>query len=107
MVASHFIGQGYETRQILGLLQILSSLWSTKAPVAGRDPGPAPIRGHWTEGYLPTRRSSGESRSFCNRISSTTDGSPLRYIKVTHWLRQNLNVIINFKKAAAARSTGL
>ena len=41
MVASHFISQGYETRQILGLLQIPSSSWYYQSTGGRQGPRPS------------------------------------------------------------------
>lgn len=101
MVASQFISQGHQARQILGLLQIPSSSWYYRSTGGRQGPGPS----------THTRTLDGRllaNRELVRRIEELLqqDFVDYGYIKVTHWLRQNLNVIINFKKAAAARYTG-
>ena len=101
MVASHFISQGHETKQILGLLQIPSSSWYYRNTGGRQGARPSTHTRTLDGGLLP-------NQEIVRRIEVLLqqDFVDYGYIKVTHWLRQNLNVIINFKKAAAARSTG-
>lgn len=93
MVASHLISQGYQTKQILGLLQISSSSWYYQSTGGRQGPRPSTYTGTLDGGLLP-------NQEIVRRIEELLqqDFVDYGYIKVTHWLRQNLNVIINFKK---------
>jgi putative transposase len=93
MVASTFISQGYEIKKILAILQIPTSSWYYKS----------------TERKSGLRASSHTSTLDGKLISNIEvvehievllqqDFVDYGYIKVTHWLRQKLRLIINFKK---------
>ena len=93
MVASAFISQGYEIKKILAILQIPASSWYYKS--TGSKPG---LR-------VSTHTSTLEGKLISNaevvehiEVLLQQDFVDYGYIKVTHWLRQKLRVVINFKK---------
>lgn len=93
MVASAFISQGYETKKILAILQIPTSSWYYKST-----------------GCKPGLRASTHTLTLDGKLISNAevvehieallqqDFVDYGYIKITHWLRQKLKLIINFKK---------
>ena len=93
MVASQFIGQGHETKRILGLLQIPGSSWYYRSTGGRQGPRPSTHTRTLDGRLLP-------NQEIIRRIEVLLqqDFVDYGYIKVTHWLRQNQNVIINFKK---------
>lgn len=93
MVASQFIEQGQETKFVLKLLNIALSTWYYQSK--GTKQGiKASTCTHAQDG------TSIPNTEVVKRIETLLqqDFIDYGYIKVTHWLRQNCNLIINFKK---------
>jgi transposase InsO family protein len=93
MVASGFIAQGYQIKKILAILQIPTSCWYYKS--TGGKPGLRASTHTFTlEGKLIS------NVEVVQQIETLLqqDFVDYGYIKVTHWLRQKLKLIINFKK---------
>lgn len=93
MVASHFIDQGYEIKTILSLLQLSTSSWYYQSTGGKQGLRPSTHTRKLDGGVLSNQEIVSQIEQLLQQ-----DFVDYGYIKVTHWLRQNLKVIINYKK---------
>lgn len=93
MVASAFISQGYAIKEILSILAIPSSSWYYKS-TGGKSGLRATTHSLTLDGKLISNEQVVEHIEELLQQDFVDYG----YIKVTHWLRQKLMLIINFKK---------
>ena len=89
-VASAFISQGYETKKILAILQIPASSWYYKS--TGCKPG---LRASTHTSTLDGKLISNVEVVEHIEALLQQDFVDYGYIKVTHWLRQKLRLVIN------------